>query len=230
MSMTDRVRKLRQQSLDSKETLSSERAELLTDFYQAYSTRNVSVPVQRALAFRYLMEHKTVIINEGELIVGEKGPAPKVAPKAIVQNNAFVAPVEVPQEIKPEEGLDLGVEGGVVGRSGIRVEKINEVFRCAHVGELDASFQEFKVVVGPEAEPIGFGSGEDLSNIDQLNPDGVGVRPGNNPVNAVVGDAARDLDIATRREAVVGDRRGVGSLVDTLEHRSHPFDRAGAQP
>ena len=41
--------------------------------------------------------------------------APRVAPKPIVQNNAFVAPVEVPQEIKPEEGLDLGVEGGVAG-------------------------------------------------------------------------------------------------------------------
>jgi len=41
--------------------------------------------------------------------------APKVAPKAVVQDNAFVAPVEVPQEIKPEEGLDLGVEGGVAG-------------------------------------------------------------------------------------------------------------------
>jgi protein TonB len=41
--------------------------------------------------------------------------APKVAPKPVVQNNAFVAPVEVPQEIKPEEGLDLGVEGGVPG-------------------------------------------------------------------------------------------------------------------
>ena len=41
--------------------------------------------------------------------------APRVAPKPTVQNNAFVAPVEVPQEIKPEEGLDLGVEGGVAG-------------------------------------------------------------------------------------------------------------------
>jgi protein TonB len=41
--------------------------------------------------------------------------APKVVPKTVVQNNAFVAPVEVPQEIKPEEGLDLGVEGGVPG-------------------------------------------------------------------------------------------------------------------
>ena len=85
MSMTDRVRKLRQQSLDAKETLSSERAELLTDFYKGRGDACVapttkSVPVQRALAFHYLMEHKTVIINDGELIVGEKGPAPKVAP------------------------------------------------------------------------------------------------------------------------------------------------------
>ena len=28
---------------------------------------------------------------------------------------AFVAPIEMPEEIKPEEGLDLGVEGGVPG-------------------------------------------------------------------------------------------------------------------
>jgi protein TonB len=41
--------------------------------------------------------------------------APKVQPRQIVQNNAFVAPVDVPQEIRPEEGLDLGVEGGVPG-------------------------------------------------------------------------------------------------------------------
>jgi len=78
--MTDRVRKLRQQSLDAKETLSSERAELLTDFYRMHAMRSKSIPIQRALAFQYLMEHKTVIINEGELIVGEKGPAPKCAP------------------------------------------------------------------------------------------------------------------------------------------------------
>ncbi len=79
--MTDRIRKLRQQSLEAKETLSSERAELLTGFYRAHTARpNESIPIQRALAFQYLMEHKIVVINEGELIVGEKGPAPKAAP------------------------------------------------------------------------------------------------------------------------------------------------------
>jgi len=41
--------------------------------------------------------------------------APKVLPKPVVQEKNFVAPVEVPQEIKPEESLNLGVEGGVAG-------------------------------------------------------------------------------------------------------------------
>jgi len=79
MSMTKRVKKLRQQSLGTIETLSSERAELMTAFYQQ-DFGLVSTPVQRALSFQYLMEHKTICINEGELIVGEKGPAPKMAP------------------------------------------------------------------------------------------------------------------------------------------------------
>jgi trans-4-hydroxy-L-proline dehydratase len=79
MSMTERVKKIRQQSLDAIETLSSERAELLTDFAQQ-DLGLLSQPMRRALAFQYLMEHKEVYINEGELIVGEKGPAPKQAP------------------------------------------------------------------------------------------------------------------------------------------------------
>jgi len=79
MPISDRVRKLRQQSLDTRETLSSERAELLTDFY-AQSSGLISIPAQRALAFAYLLEHKTIYIGEGELIVGEKGPSPKTAP------------------------------------------------------------------------------------------------------------------------------------------------------
>jgi formate C-acetyltransferase len=70
---------LRQQSLDAKETLSSERAELLTAFYQQ-ETGLMSEPVRRAKAFAYILEHKQIEIYPGELIVGEKGPAPKTAP------------------------------------------------------------------------------------------------------------------------------------------------------
>ena len=79
MPMTERVARLRQQSLDAIPTISTERAELMTEFYRQ-NLGPVSAPVRRALAFQYLMEHKTICINEGELIVGEKGPAPKATP------------------------------------------------------------------------------------------------------------------------------------------------------
>ncbi|MBX7183572.1 MAG: TonB family protein [Vicinamibacteria bacterium] len=45
-------------------------------------------------------------------------PAPKVVQQQApppVQETKFVAPVEVPQEIKPSAGIDLGVEGGAAG-------------------------------------------------------------------------------------------------------------------
>jgi trans-4-hydroxy-L-proline dehydratase len=79
MSMTERVARLRRQSLDAVETISTERAELMTEYHRQ-DLGPVSAPVRRALAFRHLMEHRTVCINDGELIVGEKGPAPKATP------------------------------------------------------------------------------------------------------------------------------------------------------
>jgi pyruvate formate-lyase/glycerol dehydratase family glycyl radical enzyme len=79
MTMSERVARLRQQSLDATPTISTERAELITEFYQQ-DLELVSAPVRRALAFQHLMEHKAICINDGELIVGEKGPAPKATP------------------------------------------------------------------------------------------------------------------------------------------------------
>ncbi len=79
MSMSTRVAQLRQQSLEAIPSISTERAELMTEFYRQ-ELGLVSVPVRRALAFQYLLEHKTIYIGEGELIVGEKGAAPKATP------------------------------------------------------------------------------------------------------------------------------------------------------
>jgi pyruvate formate-lyase/glycerol dehydratase family glycyl radical enzyme len=79
MAVSDRAARLRQESQESTPALSSERAELITEFYRQ-DLGPVSAPVRRALAFRYLMTHKAICINHGELIVGEKGPAPKAAP------------------------------------------------------------------------------------------------------------------------------------------------------
>ena len=76
---TQRVMRLRRESLDAVPTLSPERAKLMTEFYRQ-NDGPMSAPLRRARSFAYLMEHKTICINPGELIVGEKGPAPKAAP------------------------------------------------------------------------------------------------------------------------------------------------------
>ncbi len=77
--MSERVRRLRQESLDARPYISTERAELVTEGYRE-TERVLSVPVRRALVVRRLMERKQIWIGGGELIVGEKGPAPKATP------------------------------------------------------------------------------------------------------------------------------------------------------
>ncbi|TWU30968.1 trans-4-hydroxy-L-proline dehydratase [Novipirellula artificiosorum] len=77
--MKERVCRLRQRSVETKPSISAERAELLTQFYREHEGKH-SVPVLRAMSFQYLCEHKTIFIGEDELIVGERGPRPAVTP------------------------------------------------------------------------------------------------------------------------------------------------------
>lgn len=79
MPISERVRRLREQSLTAVESITPERAELLTEFYQCELSLE-SIPVQRARAFAYLLDHKKIYLAPGELIVGEKGGIPKAAP------------------------------------------------------------------------------------------------------------------------------------------------------
>jgi len=78
--MNERIRRLREQSLNAVPTISLERARLLTDFYASGAAERVSIPVARAMAFAHVLQNMTICINPGELIVGERGPEPKAAP------------------------------------------------------------------------------------------------------------------------------------------------------
>ncbi len=80
MILTERVKRLREQSLNAVEKITAERALLITAFFKSDEAREVSAPVRRARAFEYLLRNKTICINEGELIVGERGPEPKATP------------------------------------------------------------------------------------------------------------------------------------------------------
>ena len=76
--MTPRVERLRHESLETRPWLSAERAELVTDAMR--STAGLAAPLQRAAVFAHLLDRKTLYLGKGELIVGERGPAPKATP------------------------------------------------------------------------------------------------------------------------------------------------------
>ena len=78
--MTDRIKKLREQSLNAVNRISAERAILVTELYETGVDRQVSVPVMRAMVFDHILSHKSICINDGELITGERGPVPKACP------------------------------------------------------------------------------------------------------------------------------------------------------
>lgn len=77
--MNTRIEKLRQESFAATPSISIERAILETEFYTENSGKH-SLPVLRALCFKYLCENKTIYIGDKELIVGERGPEPKAVP------------------------------------------------------------------------------------------------------------------------------------------------------
>jgi pyruvate formate-lyase/glycerol dehydratase family glycyl radical enzyme len=78
--MNERIERLRNESVSAEPSVSGERAALLTSFYRSLKEESHSAPVRRALAFRYLLEHQSIHVGEDELIVGERGPAPKATP------------------------------------------------------------------------------------------------------------------------------------------------------
>ncbi|MCR4958026.1 MAG: hypothetical protein K6B13_05380 [Prevotella sp.] len=77
--MNERIRRLRQQNMDTPTTLSIERALIETDFYKQYYG-TMSTPVLRARNFYEICKKKNIYIGPDELIVGERGPKPKAVP------------------------------------------------------------------------------------------------------------------------------------------------------
>lgn len=78
--MTERIQKLREQSVRAIPTITHERALLVTEFYKKNALNRFSPPVERALVFKHFFENRTICINPHELIVGERGPVPKAVP------------------------------------------------------------------------------------------------------------------------------------------------------
>ena len=77
--MNDRIKRLRQQSLNTPATLTIERALIETEFYKKYYG-TMPIAELRARNFYEICKKKTIYIGDDELIVGERGPVPKAVP------------------------------------------------------------------------------------------------------------------------------------------------------
>lgn len=77
--MNERIKKLRQQSESTEPRIFMERAMLMTDAYKKYEGE-VSIPELRALSMKEIFSRKTITIEDGELIVGDKGAGPQSTP------------------------------------------------------------------------------------------------------------------------------------------------------
>lgn len=77
--MTERVKKLRAQSVSAVPYISMERAQIIDSVYKRYEGA-VATPVLRGLCIKELMSKKALVINDGELIVGERGEKPAATP------------------------------------------------------------------------------------------------------------------------------------------------------
>ena len=77
--MNDRIKRLRQLSFEAEPSLSIERALIETRFYKE-NYGKYPIPILRALNFLEICKYKTIYIGKDELIVGERGPAPKAVP------------------------------------------------------------------------------------------------------------------------------------------------------
>ncbi len=75
--MKKRIAQLRRESLEAINSLNHERAVLVTEFYRDNFPHEQPTTIQRALCFQYILQHKSLYIGEQELIIGERGPAPK---------------------------------------------------------------------------------------------------------------------------------------------------------
>ncbi len=77
--MNERIKRLRQQSVETEPTLTIERALIETAFYKENYGKMPNC-ILRARNFYEICKQKTIYIGEDELIVGERGPKPKAVP------------------------------------------------------------------------------------------------------------------------------------------------------
>lgn len=78
ITTAERVHRLREELLDTTPSVCVERARLVTQGYREHEAD--PVVLRRAKAFAHVLDHMSIYIQDGELIVGNQASAPRAAP------------------------------------------------------------------------------------------------------------------------------------------------------
>ena len=116
--MNERIRKLREATLSAVPRISIERARIVTMTAASPEFARASAPMQRAMVFANIFAGKELFLGDGELIVGERGPAPAAVPTY--------------PEICIHTAGDLDM---LDGREKIPY-RVDDATRAAHLGEI----------------------------------------------------------------------------------------------
>lgn len=78
--MNPRIQALRSATLTAVPSISIERASIVTATAKSPAYARASIPLRRAMVFEAILTQKHLYVGDGELIVGERGPAPAEVP------------------------------------------------------------------------------------------------------------------------------------------------------
>ncbi len=151
--MTDRIEILKKQSLEAENILHHERALLVTEFYRDHLNEKEPVPIQRARCLAYILNNKLLAINDRELLVGERGPAPKATPTYpeinlhsledldVLHNRPKVSFKVSEETRKAYEKLIIPFWKGKTNRERI-MQEMTDTWRTAYEAGVFTEFQE----------------------------------------------------------------------------------------
>ena len=103
--MTDRIQMMKKRLLSTKPSISSERMKLATEAYQKFAGE--ATPIFRAKVFAYVLEHMSVVIGDGELIVGNQNKRFRCASLFPEYTGQWLADQIDTLPVRPNDPLDV---------------------------------------------------------------------------------------------------------------------------
>lgn len=229
--MNNRVKRLREESQNAIPRISAERALLVTQYYKSDEAQQVSIPVKRALTLNHILQNKELYLGDDELIVGERGTAPKVVPTYPEINLHSVEDLEI-LDSRPKVWFKVYQETRDVYKNEIIpywtgksnrdkiFEKLDSDWKEAYSAGVFTEFQEQRApghtVLGNKMFRLGFNDlrdqiAQEMKGLDSSDPDYTGkleeLKAMDIAAKAIIGFAKRYVELLKEKAKKTDDTK-----------------------